>query len=115
MGRGSQTEYVGSSSLASVTITRRHHPFEGKSFEVVKPGPKQIVVRLEDGSAIRIPRSWTDADGPRADAPERVFSVDALRALVALVASLGQRSLSAERASRAKHEIRVEDSNAVPG
>jgi hypothetical protein len=42
---------------------------------------------------MRIPRAWTDADGGRAQTvePEHVFTVDAMRTLGALVASLGQR------------------------
>lgn len=57
-------------------------------------GPKMIVVRLEDKSAMRIPRSWTDADGARVgmDAPAHVFTADALRELGALVASMARRS-----------------------
>jgi hypothetical protein len=52
------------------------------------------VIRLEDESTMRIPRSWTDADGHRAGmgAPEHVFTADAMRALGTLVASLTRRS-----------------------
>jgi hypothetical protein len=76
-----------------VAITRRHHPAEGKTFVVVRGGPNQLVIRLDDDSTMRIPRSWTDADGPceRTDAPERVFTIDALRELGALVVSLARR------------------------
>ena len=76
-----------------VAITRRHHPAEGKTFVVVRGGPNQLVIRLDDESTMRIPRSWTDADGPceRTDTSERVFTIDALRELGALVASLARR------------------------
>jgi len=55
-----------------------------------------LVIRLDDESTMRIPRSWTDADGARAGtaAPEHVFTTDAMRALGALVGSLAQRSSS---------------------
>ncbi|MBN2840219.1 MAG: hypothetical protein JXP37_04600, partial [Coriobacteriia bacterium] len=107
-GSQSQTEYVGGSSLERVTITRRHHPFEGKSFAVVMPGPRQIVVRLDDGSTMRVPREWTDADGALPDGPEHVFTVDALRALGELIALLAQRSSSAEAASQSARALVIE-------
>ena len=56
---------------------------------MVTSGRTQIVVRVADGSVMRLPRAWTDADGT---APvlggESVFTVEALRALRALVAHL---------------------------
>jgi hypothetical protein len=89
-GARSQTEYVGkSSSPPRVTVTRRHHPAEGKTFEVVRGGGRQLVIRLDDDSTMRIPRSWTDADGTGVvGATERVFTADAIRALGVLVALL---------------------------
>jgi hypothetical protein len=62
-------------------------------------GPKMFVIRLDDKSSMRIPRSWTDADGGRAgtDAPAHVFTADAMRELGALVASMARWS-SAEAA-----------------
>ena len=94
MGTWSQTEYVTSSSPPRVTVTRRHHPSEGKSFDVVMGGRNQLVIRLDDESTMRIPRSWTDADGSPAGmvAPEHVFTGDAMRELGMLVASLARRS-----------------------
>ena len=108
MGSRSQTEYVTRSSPPRVTVTRRHHPFEGKTFELVMSGPKMIVIRLEDKSAMRIPRTWTDADGAGVGmyAPAHVFTADALRELGALVASMARRSspehaMASSRADRA--------------
>jgi hypothetical protein len=70
-----------------VRVTRRHHPLEGRLVEVVTGGPTQIVVRLEDGTVMRLPRAWTDADGasPRADSSFRkaamaFFAFDRTRA-----------------------------------
>ena len=47
-------------------MTRRHHPLEGQTFEVLKVGKKDLLVQLRDGSTIKLPRSWTDADGATA-------------------------------------------------
>jgi hypothetical protein len=42
---------------------------------------------------MRIPRGWTDIDGvPCSHGVERIFSVDALLALIELVDVLGRRS-----------------------
>jgi hypothetical protein len=76
-----------------VRVTRRHHPLEGQLVEVVTGGPTQIVVRLEDGTTMRLPRAWTDADGASPCAhSERVFSVDAMIELIGLVDALGRRA-----------------------
>ena len=75
-----------------------------------KGGPNQIVIRLDDKSTMRIPRSWTDADGVRAgkDGPEHVFTADAVRALGTLVASLTLR-LSPERPEASPQADRQRD------
>ena len=69
-----------------------------------------LVIRLDDGSTMRIPRSWTDADGIRAgmDAPERIFTADAMRALGTLVASLARR-VSPDRAEASSRSDRATD------
>jgi hypothetical protein len=60
---------------------------------VVTSGRTQIVVRVSDGSAMRLPRAWTDADGtPPVPAGESVFTVDALRALLTRVALLRRKA-----------------------
>jgi hypothetical protein len=59
---------------------------------VTSGGPTRIVVRLADGRPMRVPRSWTDADGTAPDTPEAVFSVDALRDLVERVEVLRRRT-----------------------
>jgi hypothetical protein len=71
-----------------VTITRRHHPLKGKKFVVLKEGRETIIIQHSDGTSMRIPRQWTDADGESADdfAPRTsVFTVDSLRKLCELV------------------------------
>lgn len=55
---------------------------------MVISGRTQVVVRLGDGTAMRVPRAWTDADGTASTAGESVFTVEALRALLARVALL---------------------------
>jgi len=78
-----------------VTVIRPHHPLRGEQFEVLIGGPRQIVIRLRDGSTMRIPRVWTDADGARSDSPppsETVFTVEALRELLELVSALKARA-----------------------
>jgi len=76
-----------------VRIARRHHPLEGQVVEVATGGPTQIVVRLRDGTTMRLPRAWTDADGaPSPSRAERVFSEDALRELIERIDALRRRA-----------------------
>jgi hypothetical protein len=82
-------EYSHRDTRSTIRLTRRHHPLEGQVFDVVMSGRTQIVVRVPDGSVMRLPRAWTDADGaPLVRAAERVFTFEALRALLARVALL---------------------------
>ena len=56
---------------------------------MVTSGRTQLVVRVGDGGVMRLPRAWTDVDGPPpVPAGESVFTVEALRALLARVALL---------------------------
>ena len=78
---------------AEVRVTRRHHPLEGQVVKVLTGGPAQMVVRLRDGTAMRLPRAWTDADGASpSKRSEHVFSAEALRELIEHVAILGRRA-----------------------
>ena len=78
---------------SQVRITRRHHPLQGLALEVLHTGPRELVVRAPDGFSMRLPRVWTDADGAAAagSAPDAVFSVDAIRALLEIVEALHRR------------------------
>ena len=88
VGKQSQTPYSSYPTPSEVTLTRRHHPLVGQRFEVVFGGPTRIVVRVADGT-MRVPRSWTDADGvPAQPEWDRVFSVEALKDLLELVEAL---------------------------
>ena len=75
-------------------MTRRHHPLEGQTFEVLKGGKKDLLVQLRDGSTIKLPRSWTDADGATAleSSPAAVFTLASVRELAALLDALRQRA-----------------------
>ena len=76
-----------------MTVTRRHHPLHGQRLEAVFAGAATVVVRLADGTTMRLPRTWTDADGaPSHEPTESVFSVEALRGLLRLVDAIGRRA-----------------------
>jgi hypothetical protein len=74
-------------------ITRRHHPVRGQTFEVLRGGRRTLVVRGPEGRVMRLPRSWTDADGvvPEHDSEGSVFDVEALRELTELIDALIRR------------------------
>jgi hypothetical protein len=56
-------------------------------------GPDKVIVKVSDGTSMRLPRGWTDIDGvPSSVRVERVFSVDAILTLVELVEVLGHRA-----------------------
>jgi hypothetical protein len=80
---------------AEVKITRRHHPLLGQAFEVLQGGPRNLVLRAADGFVMKVPRTWTDADGAKErddDESESFFTVDAIRELSELTEALGRRS-----------------------
>jgi len=88
------TYYYRRDTAEHVTVIRRHHPLEGESLEVLKGG-QHLIVRLRDGSTMRMPRSWTDADGPPTSRPSQlstVFTIDSLRELIALLQALRLRT-----------------------
>ena len=76
-------------------VTRRHHPLRGRELDVlIQQGKTLLVVRLPDGSAMRIPRAWTDADGGGVSEDRLVMSVytpESLRELITLVDALRAR------------------------
>jgi hypothetical protein len=80
---------------SQVTITRRHHPLQGLALEVLHTGPRELVVRAPDGFSMKLPRTWTDADGVAAETSEAdaVFSVDAIRALLEMIEALQRREV----------------------
>ena len=95
MGTLSHPKYDLRNTPERVTVTRRHHPLEGKQLQVLCAGRSQLTVRLRDSSTMRIERAWTDADGPgvcRAGSMATQLTVDTLRDLLALVNALKQGS-----------------------
>jgi len=69
-----------------VRITRHAHPLHGREFDVLKDGNGCIVIQLEDGTSMRIPRAWTDADGSVDHTRElTVFTMESLEQVVSLV------------------------------
>lgn len=92
MDSSHHTTYNHYPTPAQVKITRRHHPLEGQALEVLRGGQTHIVVRPPDGTPMRVPRAWTDADGaPPQSNVERAFSVDSIRELIELVDGLRRR------------------------
>jgi len=75
-------------------VTRRHHPLLGSRLPVLMEGKIDLTLRTSDGSSMRIARTWTDADGeqpPGALGGNEVFTIPALRELIALVTALHRR------------------------
>jgi len=88
------TYYYRRDTAEHVTVIRRHHPLEGQSLEVLKGG-QHLIVRLRDGSTMRLLRSWTDADGPDVSQPSQLstmFTIDSLRELIGLLEALRRRT-----------------------
>jgi len=91
-GRQSRTKYIIRNAPERVTITRRHHPLQGQSFEVLMEGKQHLTVALSDGTSMRILRQWTNADGIDAsDAREGIYTTESLRRLLLLVDALQSR------------------------
>jgi hypothetical protein len=89
MDRQQHTTYSHDAAATRVTVTRRHHPLHGQMLDLVKPGRTQIVVRLGNGTSMRLPSAWTDVDGdPSQHTTDGNFTADALRALLDLVDAL---------------------------
>ena len=94
MGRLSQTKYHLKDSPSWVKITRSHHPLKQQKLVVLNAGPKSLVVRLKDGSTMKIPRLWTDIDGLASGSEmcdSEIFTLEACRELIELIDSLKRR------------------------
>ena len=93
-GRLSQTKYYLKDCPLWVKITRPHHPLRNQQVEVLNAGKQSLVIRLADSSTMKIPRGWTDADGQSSTievAPSEIFTIEAIRELIDLVAVLKNR------------------------
>ena len=119
------------STVTAVTLTRRRHPFEGRSLQVLgsmrRHGAAELLVVLPDGSKRLIPAAWTDLEQPAGGgdgAAATLGSVsDLLRASV-LVSGLSARAAEgreqAARKSPCKEDNRAacaaqSDAGSAPG
>ncbi len=85
MGRLSQTQYILRRTPERVRITRHAHPLRGRELDVLMDGAQCLVVRLDNGTSMRIPRAWTDADGVAAEPQDlTVFTTESLRRVLDL-------------------------------
>jgi hypothetical protein len=93
-GKLSRTKYILQNSSPYVKVTRRHHPLYNQELEVLNADKQTLVLRLADGSPMKMPRAWTNADGgARVEEPSisLVFTIEALRELIALVGAFQNR------------------------
>ena len=88
MGKWSQTmDHIQNSKRRVVVIVRRHHPLQGREFEVLMEGKNYLAIRLRDGSSMKIPRDWTDVDGKANESEPAIGSIltsEAIRELIEL-------------------------------
>jgi hypothetical protein len=92
-GKQQHTTYSRYYTPSDVTVTRRHHPLLGQRLEVAVGGASAVVVRIADGTTMRIPRTWTDADGaPPHEPVESIFTAEAMSDLLRLVDVIGGRA-----------------------
>ena len=94
MGGLSQTKYYLSNFSSTTTITRRHHPLYGQALELLSVAKATVVVRLSDGSSMKIPRRWSDVDGVPCQelTGDAVLSLRGLRELLDLFEALRGRT-----------------------
>ena len=94
MGGLSQTKYYLSNFSSRTTITRRHHPLNGQELELLSVGKTTVVVRLGDGSSMKILRRWADVDGVASTelSGDSVFSLRGLHELLGLFMALRKRT-----------------------
>ncbi len=118
------------STVTAVTLTRRRHPFEGRSLRVLgsmrRHGAAELLVVLPDGSKRLIPAAWTDLEQPAGgdDAAATLGSVSDLLHASVLVSGLSARAADgreqAARQSPSKEDNRAacaaqSDAGSAPG
>ena len=109
------------STVTAVTLTRRRHPFEGRSLRVLgsmrRHGAAELLVVLPDGSKRLIPAAWTDLAQPAAagaGAAATVGSVPDLLELSALVSGLSARPAAGPEQAARKSPCKEDDRAAYP-
>jgi hypothetical protein len=107
------------STVTAVTLTRRRHPFEGRSLQVLgsmrRHGAAELLVVLPDGSKRLIPAAWTDLEQPAGggdDAAVTLGSVPDLLQLSVLVSDLSAR-VAQQREQAARKSPSKEDNRAA--
>ena len=93
-------------------ITRERHPFEGQSLGIVERrrhnGEPHLLLKLPDGSRLRVPARWTTAMGADAPAamsgPKPIAPVELLFRAHLLVDSLLRRATTSSAAVPNQHE-----------
>ncbi len=96
MGRLSQTKYILHNIEPRIRVIRRHHPLVSQDLEVLSASKTAVVVRLLNGSSLKVPRQWTDADGAQACPElqgESRFSIQGLREFLHLLEALRKRTI----------------------
>ena len=77
-------------------MIRRHHPLVSQDLEVLSATKTAVVVRLLNGSSMKIPRQWTDADGAQVCPDlqgESKLSIQGLREFLQLLEALRKRTI----------------------
>jgi hypothetical protein len=65
-GKLSRTKYILQNSSPYVKVTRRHHPLYNQELEVLNADKQTLVLRLADGSPMKMPRAWCGSPKPPA-------------------------------------------------
>ena len=67
-------------------MTRVHHPLRGEKLVLWQGAGDHITVVLKDGSRMKLPRQWTDIDGPGTDHSfSSIFTADSIKELIDLI------------------------------
>jgi len=103
------------STVTVVTLTRRRHPFEGRSLQVLgsmrRHGAAELLVVLPDGSKRLIPAAWTDLERPAGgdNAAATLGPVAELLRLSVLVSGLSARPADGPEQAARKSPCKEDD------
>ena len=114
------THPVADKDHEKTTITRERHPFEGQSLEIVERrrhnGQPHLLLKLPDGSRLRVPAGWTTVAGAKAGdvlaptgSPRAIAPVELLVRARILVDSLLRRTATPSSAVGSQHEEACSD------
>jgi hypothetical protein len=101
---------------ASVTVTRPHHPVEGRELAVLgrmrRHGQPELLLVFPDGAKRLVPESWTDAVPQEGNEPGTLGTAADLLALSVLIPALRAR-IQDEREQAARKPPAREDNRAA--